>query len=262
MAGTGRAVAKLTVTFGLVSLPVRLLKATDSPNGTGLHQYHGEDNGRIRYDKRCESCGEVITAADIVKGLESSGDVVVITEEDMETLPLASTKEIEVLQFSDAGEIPALMYRTTYYLEPDGPGSVRAYALLQGALAKTKRVGICKMALRSDGREHLAALRIEGGVLALTTLTWPKDVRHVHFDDLDGIEVAGPTLKMATQLVDSMTAKFDPEKFEDEYAKALSELVDAKVAGKVLTPAPKKKAAATTSLDDLLKASLAGKKAS
>ena len=265
MANTStRSIAKVTVTFGLISLPVRVIKATDVHGGSHeFHQYHSDDAGRIRQQRVCEACDEVIAYADVARGLEMpDGRVIFITKEDQESLPLVTTKEIEIQQFADADEISPLMFINSYYLEPDGPASAKAYALLLAALAKTKRVGIAKVAFKAESREHLAVLRIEDGLLALSTLLWPSEIRHFHFDALDDLSISTPTLKLAVDLVDSLTAPFDPAQYVDEYGKAMTELIDAKVNGTPIISAPStKKVSGDKSLEELLAASLKRKPA-
>lgn len=255
-AGSYRSVAKLTVSFGLVSLPVSAIKATDDPReGMKAHQVHPEDGGRIKFSRYCSVCKETIAYEDIGKGVETPEGVIIITDEDMEHLPISSSKDIEITQFSSEEEISPIMYKSNYYLEPDGQPAARAYALILAALAKSNRVGIGKVTLR-EGREHLAALRVEDNKLMLTTLLWPEEVRHVHFDSLDGVEVTGSTLKMAIQLVNSLTKPFDPTEFKNEYRAAFEELVAAKKAGEIPAAIEPKKSAPGLDLEAMLKASL------
>ncbi len=259
MPTANKAVAKVSLSFGLVNLPVRVIKATEA-SAQSFHQVHQEDGGRIKQRRFCSIDDEEVPYADIAKGLETADGTVIITPEDMEGLPLATTKEIAVTQFVSVGEITPTMHDASYYLEPDGPGSARAYALLHAALADSGRVAIAKVSLR-QGRERLAMVRVEGQLMMLTTLLWPEEVRTVQVDGLDDVEIAGPTLKMAKELVDSMTAPFNPDDYKDEYGRALQEVVDAKLAGKTLVAAAPKEAAPKADLADLLAASLAaGKK--
>src|SRR6266702_595281 len=220
-----KAVAKVNLSFGLVNLPVRVVKATEA-RGTSFHQVHPKDGGRIRQERHCRICDDVLEFADVAKGLETADGTGLITGEDLDALPLATTREIAVHQFTEAGAITPTMHDASYYLEPEGPGSTRAYILLHAALAESGRIAIAKVALR-QGRERLAMVRVEGPLLLLITLLWPEEVRTVRVDDLNGAEADGATLKMARQLIDSMTAPFDPEEYKDDYGRALQELVDA-----------------------------------
>src|SRR4051794_15375368 len=163
---------KGAISFGLVSIPVRVFSATEE-HGVSLRQVHAADGGRIRYRRVCELDGEEVPYSDIAKGYEvSGGDLVVLTDEDMEKLPLASTKAVEVLQFVPAEQFDPVQTGRSYYLKPDGHGA-KPYVLLRDALARTDRVAIVKVALRS--RESLAALRAYGDVLLMQLMLWPEE---------------------------------------------------------------------------------------
>lgn len=228
-----RSIWKGAISFGLVNVPVKVYAATED-HDLKFHQVHAEDHGRIQYQRVCEECGEVVEYRDIAKAYETeNGQTVVITEEDISTLPEERSHEIEVLEFVPAGEIDPLMYDRSYYLEPDGK-SVKSYVLLAKALSKTDRVAIVLFALRNKTR--LAALRVKDfsgrTVMVVHTLLWPDEIRDPDFPSLDRyVEVRAPELKMAGQVVESMAADFHPEQFTDTYQKQLRELVAAKLAG-------------------------------
>jgi DNA end-binding protein Ku len=228
-----RSIWKGSVAFGLVNVPVKVYSATED-HDLKFHQVHREDNGRIRYQRVCEECGEVIEYRDIAKAYEAhSGQTVVITEEDIATLPEERSHEIAVLEFVPATEIDPLMYDRSYYLEPDGK-SPKSYVLLAEALARTDRVAIVHFALRNKTR--LAALRVreysKRKVMVIHTLLWPDEIRRPDFPALDTeVEVRPPELKMAGQVVESMADEFRPEQYTDTYQEQLHELVEAKLAG-------------------------------
>lgn len=222
-----------SVAFGLVNVPVKVYSATED-HDLKFHQVHAKDNGRIQYQRVCSECGDVVEYSDIAKAYEAdNGQTVVITEDDIATLPEEHSHEIEVLEFVPASEIDPLMYDRSYFLEPDGK-STKSYVLLAKALSETDRVAIVHFALRNKTR--LAALRVKDfgkrNVMVVHTLLWPDEIRDPDFPSLDtGVEVRAPELKMAGQVVESMAADFHPEEFTDTYQEQLRELVEAKLAG-------------------------------
>lgn len=230
-----RAIWKGAVAFGLVNVPVRLYAATGE-HEVALHQVHREDGGRIRYRRTCSVCGEDVAYSDIAKGYETDdGQMVVLTDEDLAELPLATEREIEVLEFVPADQVDPILLARTYYLEPDKTAA-KAYTLLREALAATDLMAVVKVALRQ--RESMGVLRVRGEVICLQTLLWPDEVRAADFPILEApVSVRPQELAMASSLVESMVADFDPSAFEDRYATALRSLIDAKIeAGTTVTP--------------------------
>jgi DNA end-binding protein Ku len=224
-----RSIWRGAVSFGLVSIGVKLYSATEDKD-VRFHQVHVTDGGRIKYKRVCSIDGEEVEYSDIAKGYElPDGDVVVLTDEDFEDMPLSTRREIEVLQFVDQDEIDPIMFEKTYYLEPDGPAA-RPYVLLRDALENAGQVAITKIAIRQ--RESLAALRIMDGVLVLHTMRWPDEIRRPDFAFLDeDISVRPQELKMAEALIASMTGEFDPSEFTDDYREAMTALLEAKQSG-------------------------------
>jgi DNA end-binding protein Ku len=245
------------ISFGLVMIPVRLYAATEQKD-IAFRQVHRADGGRIRFRRFCSVCGEEVPYEDVVKGYElSTGEMVVLDDEDLADLPLPTTKSIEVLHFAPAEQLDPILFNRSYFVEPEAAGS-RAYVLLRDALEQSGRIAIAQVALRQ--RESLATLRTRDGVLVLETLLWPDEVREASFPFLEqDIEVRPQELTMASSLIDSMTSDFDPDAHHDGYREALAEVVEAKVAGHELTaPGPVEVAAGpSTSLADALRASLA-----
>ena len=195
---------------------------------------HAKDNGRIRYKRVCEACGEVVEYRDIAKAFESDdGQSVVITDEDIASLPEERSREIEVLEFVPANQIDPIMYDKSYFLEPDSKSS-KSYVLLAKTLMDTDRVAIVHFALRNKTR--LAALRVQDfskrDVMIVQTLLWPDEIRDPDFPVLDKeVEVKPAELKMASQVVESMTDDFNPDRYHDDYQEQLHELVQAKLEG-------------------------------
>jgi len=228
-----RSIWKGSVAFGLVNVPVKVYSATED-HDIKFHQVHAKDNGRIRYKRVCEVCGEVVEFRDIAKSFESEdGQTVIITDEDVATLPEERSREIEVVEFVPADQIDPLMYDRSYFLEPDSKSS-KSYVLLAQTLAQTDRVAIVHFSLRNKTR--LAALRVKDfgkrNVMVVHTLLWPDEIRDPDFPVLDKeVEIKKAELTMAGQVVDSMTEDFKPEQFHDTYREQMEELIEAKIAG-------------------------------
>ncbi|MBF0687528.1 MAG: Ku protein [Cellulomonas sp.] len=222
-----RAIWKGAVAFGLVNVPVRLYAATGE-HEVRLHQVHREDGGRIRYRKVCSLDGESVEWSDIAKGYETEdGELVVLTDEDFQQLPLSTEREIEVLEFVPAEQVDPILLQKTYFLEPD-KSAAKPYALLRGALEETDRVAVVKVAIRQ--RESMAVLRVRDKVIVLQTLLWPDEVREADFPVLDDdVTVRPQELTMASSLVESLAGDFDPSQYEDAYVAALEQLIAAKV---------------------------------
>ncbi|MEV6488467.1 Ku protein [Actinoplanes sp. NPDC051633] len=256
-----RAIWKGAVSFGLVSIAVKLYSATEEKD-IRFHQVHRTDGGRIKYKRTCSVDGEEVTYDDIAKGYDiGGGEMVILTDEDFAELPLTTSRAIDVLQFVPADEIDPIMFAKAYYLEPEGQAA-KPYVLLRDALQDADRVAIVKIAIRQ--REQLATLRVRDDVLVLNTMLWPDEVRGVDFGFLDEeIETRPAELAMASSLIDSMAGSFKPDEFTDNYRAALQEVIDAKVEGReVVAPEETEEApAAAVDLMAALKASVERAKA-
>jgi DNA end-binding protein Ku len=242
-----RAIWKGAVSFGLVNVPVRLFSATQE-HDIRFHQVHREDGGRIRMKRVCSLDGEEVSWDQLAKGYEAEdGRLVVLTDEDFDGLPLSTGHEIDVVEFVPDNQVDPIMFGRSYYLEPDARAA-KPYALLREALEATERVAIVKVALRQ--RESLAVLRVRERVIMLQTLLWPDEIRAAEFPILEEeVELRPQELRMAASLVDSMATDFEPDAFEDDYAKALADLVDAKLEGAAPAPAEQSEPAATDVVD-------------
>ena len=236
-----------SVSFGLVSIPVKAYKATDSHDVT-FYQLHDEDGGRIKYAKVCADCGEVVDAAHIAKGTKFGDTDVVVTADELASLQDEQPKTIEVLQFIDQDEIDPLQFESSYYLAPGGP--LNGYALLREAMEDMGRVALARVTLRT--RTSLALLRItNGNVLTMHTLSWSDEVRTPAFADLNKpFEVKPQELQVAKMLVESMSGSFKPEDFSDTYNDRVLELLEAKAGGSAFTPV--KAAPVTEDVTDLM----------
>jgi DNA end-binding protein Ku len=246
-----RSIWKGAVSFGLVSIAVKLYSATEEKD-IRFHQVHREDGGRIRYQRVCSVCGKEVSYDDIAKGYDlGGGEMVILTDEDFADLPLTTSRAIDVLEFVPAEQVDPILYAKAYYLEPES-AAAKPYVLLRDALTRTDRVAIVKVALRQ--REQLATLRVREGVLVLNTMLWPDEVRAPAFDFLnEDIEARPAELAMAGSLIESMAADFDASEYTDNYRAALQEVIDAKVAGREVT-APVEEEPAPTAAVDLMAA--------
>jgi DNA end-binding protein Ku len=251
-----RAIWKGAVSFGLVSISVKLYSATEEKD-IRFHQVHRTDGGRIKYQRTCSVDGEVVSFDDIAKGYDiGGGEMVILTDEDFAELPLSTSRAIDVLEFVPAEQIDPILFAKAYYLEPEGQAA-KPYVLLRDALKDADRVAIVKIAIRQ--REQLATLRVRDDVLVLNTMLWPDEVRNPDFGFLDEeIETRPAELAMASSLIDSMAGSFKAEEFTDNYRAALQEVIDAKVEGReVVQPEEAEEApAAAVDLMAALKASV------
>lgn len=163
------------ISFGLVSIPIKLVNATEN-HSISFRQVHVTDGGRIRYRKVCELDGEELTAADIGKAYEEAdGSLVPITDEDLGSLPLPTAKTIEIVAFVPADSIDPLQMDAAYYLSANGVPAAKPYTLLREALKRSQKVALAKYALR--GRERLGMLRVVDDVIAMHGLLWPDEIR-------------------------------------------------------------------------------------
>jgi DNA end-binding protein Ku len=250
-----RSMWKGAISFGLVTIPVKLYTATEQRD-VSFRQVHVKDGGRIHFRRVCSLDDEEVPFADVAKGYElPDGEMVVLTDEDLAHLPLPSARSIEVLNFSPADQVDPILWNRSYYVEPE-PAGTRAYILLREALDRTGKVAVTKVALRQ--RESLAALRSHDGVLVLETMLWPDEIRAADFPFIDeDVDVRAQELRMATSLVDSMTEDFDPGQYHDDYREALQQMIEDKVEGREVTPPPEPAAEEEpASLLDALQASL------
>ncbi|WP_353816769.1 Ku protein [Agromyces sp. SYSU T00266] len=221
-----RAVWKGAVTFGLVNVPVKLYSATED-HDVSLHQVHDADGGRIRYQRVCEIDGEIVPYQHIDKAYDDGERTVIITDEDLKSLPAERSREIEVVEFVPTDQIDPIMFDRSYYLEPDS-ASNKAYVLLREALESTDRTAVVRMALRQKTR--LAALRVFGDVLMVQTLLWSDEVRQANFPALDEpAKITSKELDLSKQLIESLSNDFEPEQFVDEYQQELRTLIQAKL---------------------------------
>ncbi len=251
---------KGAIQFGLVTIPVKLYTATESDYAIRFNMLHETDLSRIQMKIWCPEDEQVISRGDTVKGYEYAPDqYVVITDEDLEKVPLKTIRSIEIEQFAprDAATAEhARFMKQAYYIEPDKIGR-KAFYLLRQVLAERDLTAICKVVIRD--REALASLDPFEDTMLLTTLHWPDEIRSTRDLDLpdDEFEFKPAELKMAEQLVETMTEAFDPSKYKDEYREALLKVIEAKIEGvEIAQPAPVEESASIVDLMKLLEASV------
>ena len=224
-----RSIWKGAVSFGLVSIPVKLYGATGEKD-VAFRQVRRSDGSRVRYRRVAEADGEEVAYGDIAKGYElPDGRTVVLTDDDLADLPLPSQKTVDVLEFVPLEQVDPVYFAKSYYLEPDR-GGLKPYVLLRDALVETGRVALVKIALRN--REQLAALRVRDGVFVLETMFWPDEIREPEFDFLgEDVSARPQEVQMATSLIETMSTDFDPTRYSDGYRAALQQVIDAKLEG-------------------------------
>jgi len=253
-----RSMWKGAISFGLVTIPVAVYPATEEKT-LRFNQLHDEDMGRIRQKRVCEKDGEIVDFDHIVKGYEYEKDrYIVLTDEDFDSVPVESSRAIDIVQFVDLEEIDPMLYKKSYYLVPDETGA-KAYALLREAMSQDAKVGIAKVSFRD--KEHLAALRFSDDAFVLETMYWPDEIRAAEFGDVDvNVKVRDQELEMARQLIEGLTADWNPEEFTDEYREALLKIVEAKINGEEIELVAAEPTAKVVDLMEALKASVAAAK--
>ncbi|GAA2318519.1 Ku protein [Streptomyces kunmingensis] len=224
------------ISFGLVSIPVKLINATEN-HAISFRQVHLEDGGRIRYRKVCELEDKEVESAEIGKGYEDAdGSVIPITEEDLAALPTHTAKTIEILAFVPADRVDPLQMDTAYYLSANGVHATKPYTLLREALKQSRKVAIAKFALR--GRERLGMLRVVDDVLAMHGLLWPDEIRAPQDVAPDThVTVRDAELDLADALMDTL-GEVDMDSLHDDYRAAVEEMIAAKTSGEGVTETP------------------------
>ncbi len=225
------------MSFGLVNVPVRLYTATEN-HDLSFHQVRRSDGSRIRYKRVAQADGEEVPYKEIAKGYETEdGKSVILTEEDLASLPNRSSKEITVEKFVPIEQIDPILYDKPYYIEPDAMGA-KAYGLLREALRESERVAVVTISVRT--RMTMAVLRVIDEVIVLQTLLWPDEIRDAgQLNNLDEVsEPKDSEVAMARMLIDSMAGDFEHEEHEDDYQIAVEALVRSKIEGGEVTESP------------------------
>lgn len=241
------------ISFGLVSIPVGLYSATED-HTIHFHQFERGTADRIRYQRVNARTGKEVDYADIVKGRDiGGGDFVIVEPEELEAIAPGRSRSIEITSFVDLDEIDPVYFQKTYWIAPGGEQYTRPYALLAEAMERTNRAGIATFVMR--GKEYLAAIRADDGVLALETLLFADEVRKPA-DALDTLPehppARGKELEMATALIESMSQEWRPENYHDTYTERVEQLVEDKRRGhEIVTEAEPQE---PTEMSDLLEA--------
>jgi len=245
-----RNIWKGAISFGLVNIPIKLYTATESKD-IRFNFLHKECKTPIKYEKVCPVCKKELAQGDLVRGYEyEKGRYVIIEEEDLEKIPLSTLKTIEILDFVELKEIDPIYYVKSYYLAP-GELGVKPYQLLFEAMKKTGRIAVARVVLRQ--KESLAVLRTYQNCLVMETVFYPDEIRSPALipELQQEVKIHENEMKMAVNLIDNLTARFEPNKYKNQYREALMELIHAKISGEeIAVPAQPE----TTKVVDLVEA--------
>ncbi|MCS7024775.1 MAG: Ku protein [Bryobacteraceae bacterium] len=254
MAGT---VWRGHLAFGLVSLPVRLHSAARAAT-LSFHQLHRTDHSRIKHVLFCQAEDKRVERSEVVRGYEYEKDrYVVIEDEDIRKILPKTAKVMEVLEFVKQAEIDPLYYEASYYLAPDEAGE-KPYTLLFEALKRSGYVALAKLTMHN--REHIVILRPSESGIVLHTMYYEDELRRTEAYRTDTSMVKEQELSMATMLIESMAAPFEPQKYHDHYRENLRQMIDAKIAGREVVEPHEVQPAKVIDIVDALKASLAALK--
>jgi len=254
-----RAIASTTISFGLVSLPVKLYSTGEPGTRVSFNLVHGECGTRLKQHYTCPQCDVVVGRDEMVKGYEfSKGQYVLFGEDELKAIEAPKTDGIEITEFVPDDRVSPIYQEKAYYIGPD-KGGARAYRLLSAALREAGRVAIAKYATR--GKQYVVMLRPEGEGLVLDQLRYADEVRSFDEVPIDAAEVKAPELQLALQLIDQVSAdEFHPEKYEDDVRKRIQEQIQRKVEGQeIQVDEPAKPQTQIIDLMEALKASLAAK---
>ena len=248
---------KGVVSFGMVSIPIRLYNATEATSKVSFRQLCPDHKSPISYRRWCAEGEHEVSYGDILKGFGVGRDrYVIIDDKDLDNLPLPTAHSIDIQEFVPNDDIePGLYFKNAYFVEPEELGK-KPYHLLRKALEATGRMAIAKIALRD--REHLCALHANGNGLLMNTLNWPDEIRTTEgLKGLEGeVKINPKELEMAKALIESLADKFEPERYKDEYREAVMRVVQAKIDGEVIEAPPAPQAAKVMDLMEALRASV------
>ncbi|SEC55281.1 Ku protein [Paenibacillus sp. GP183] len=246
---------KGAVNFGLVNVPVKMYTATQD-NDIPMKMLHKDFNVPIHYNRTCPKCEKEVKWSDIIKGYEyEPGHYVTFDKKELEALASETSREICILDFVDLHEIDPIYFQKTYYLAPDESGT-HAYNLLVEALRSSQKIGIANVTIRN--KSSLAAIRVVDGVLLMVTMFYAEEIRpKEEIPKLPKMsKIDGRELEMATMLIEQLSSKFEPDKYEDEYRERLMSAIESKVEGKEVKFAPEEKKTNVIDLMSALKASV------
>jgi DNA end-binding protein Ku len=250
-----RTLWKGAISFGLINVPIKLYTATER-KALKFSFLHAECLTPIEYHRRCPHCDKEVDNAEIVRGFEyEKGKYVVMKEEDFEQIPTENTRTIDIVDFVNLQEIDPVYFDKSYYLAPDETG-IKAYALLIKAMQETGKIAIAKIVIRS--KESLAALRVKDDVMLLETMFYPDEIRSAEGmpNFKNAAKLHDNEIKMAVNLINNLASHFQPDKYHDEYRKALLEVIRAKVEGEEIAIPEKPTGGKVVNLMEALKASI------
>jgi DNA end-binding protein Ku len=257
-----RAIGTATVSFGLVSIPVKLYAASEPGSAVSFNLLHQKDGSRLKQQYVCAKDGEIVPREEMVKGYEFAKDrYVTFTAEELKAIEEQSTQSIDIREFVPAAEIDPVYFDRAYYLGPDKGGD-KAYRLLARAMGAAGRTAVGKYSAR--GKQYLVLLRPMNGAVVMQQLHYPNEVRSVSEVPIAEIDVKEPELKLALQLIEQISSeKFNPEEYHDEVRERVLALIQKKVDGEEITAAPAEETGKAQIIDlmEALKASLAAKPA-
>jgi len=242
------------ISFGLVNVPVKMFAATEDKD-VHFRTLHKECNTPIQYRKFCPTCDKEVNQDELVKGFEyEKGQFVIISEDDLQALAVAQTRAIEIIDFVNLPEIDPIYFYKTYYLSPSETGQ-KAYWLLRRSMEETGKIAIAKMVLRD--KQHLAAVRVLPDCLSLSLMFYPDEIRSTaELQPEKPVTLHDNELRMATQLIESLTTPFEAAKYTDEYRAELLALVESRVAGSAVAIPDAPRQNKVVDLMEALKASL------
>ncbi len=248
------------IAFGLISIPVRLYAAARK-EGISLHQIHEKCRTRIKQPLFCPTCNKIVNRSEIIKGYEyEKGQYVLMEEEEIKKIAPPSERTMEIQEFVKVSEVDPLYFHASYLAVPEQPGR-KAYELLVKTLEDSGRAALAKVAMHQ--REYLVIIRPKDNGLTLHTMYYTEEIRNVsEYGKFDHVQIKPQELKLAKQLVESLAADFDPEKYHDEYQQRLRELIESEQKGQKVTVAPRAKLAPVIDMMDALKKSLVAREGS
>jgi DNA end-binding protein Ku len=248
-----RAIWSGSISFGMVSIPVKLYGATESKD-IRFHLLHAKDGTRLKQIRWCPTDEAEVPWNETARGYEyTKGQYVVLTDEDFEKLPLPSRHTIDISAFVEEAEIDPVFFEKSYYLEP-GERAQKPYALLLKALERKSLTAIATVTMRN--KEQLCAIRARNGVIMLETLFYPDEIRKSADVDVDSVKVSEKEMDMAFTLIELLHKPFEPDEYHDHYREALEQLIEAKLEGKEVVTAPEEKETRVIDLADALRRSV------
>jgi DNA end-binding protein Ku len=245
------------LTFGLISIPIRLHSAARSER-ISFNQLHKECHTRLRQPLFCPTCNRMVERAEIVKGYEHEKEqYVLFNEDDLEKIAPPSARTMEILEFVRREEVDPLHFDASYFAVPEEAGR-KAYHLLMKAMEESGFAAVAKLSMHQ--REYTVVIRPRAGGLTLHTMFYVSEIRQVaEYGGTEPVEIKEPEKKLALQLIESLAAPFEPQKYRDEYQERVRAMLDAKLKGQEVAASPQPQLAPVIDLMEALKKSLAEK---